>query len=121
MFIGRDPIGVRSLFIGKTVDGSTVVASELKMMNMLVKTAEQFKPGCWMELSEGAYHQWYKFEYPLTDTDEKKIMQNIKEKFETAVAKRLMSDRPVGCLLSGGLDSSLVVALVAKHFKKGEL
>jgi len=74
-----------------------------------------------MELNEGTAHQWYKFEYPLTGTDEKDIMKNIKEKFEFAVAKRLMSDRPVGCLLSGGLDSSLVVALVARHFKKGEL
>jgi len=33
VYFGRDPIGVRSLFVGKTIDGSTVVASELKMMN----------------------------------------------------------------------------------------
>ena len=32
-----------------------------------------------------------------------------------------MSDRPVGSLLSGGLDSSLVTALVAKNFPKGKL
>ena len=40
IFFGRDPIGVRSLFIGKTIDGSTVVASELKMMKLLVTSAE---------------------------------------------------------------------------------
>ena len=40
------------------------------------------------------------------------IVRNL---FETAVCKRLMSERPVGCLLSGGLDSSIVTALVVKH------
>ena len=38
----------------------------------------------------------------------------VRDVFEKAVEKRLMSDRPIGCLLSGGLDSSLVSALVAK-------
>ena len=32
-----------------------------------------------------------------------------------------MSDRPIGTLLSGGVDSSLVTALLAKHFPKGKL
>ncbi len=74
-----------------------------------------------MELNDGGYHRWYKYDYPLTDNKEEDCLKNIKSLFEEAVAKRLMSDRPVGCLLSGGLDSSLVVALVARHFKKGEL
>ena len=38
-----------------------------------------------------------------------------------AVEKRLMSDRNICCLLSGGLDSTIVTALVARHFKPYEL
>ena len=44
------------------------------------------------------------------------LLRNL---FELAVCKRLMSERPVGCLLSGGLDSSVVTALVVKHMPPG--
>lgn len=38
-----------------------------------------------------------------------------------AVKKRLMADRKIGCLLSGGLDSSLVAAILVKEAKVAKL
>lgn len=45
----------------------------------------------------------------------KEFKLNINSLLKKAVEKRLMSDRPIGCLLSGGLDSSLITSLVHKH------
>jgi asparagine synthase (glutamine-hydrolysing) len=65
------------------------------------------------------------YSYPILDGDgdgdgdgEDRICANIRNLFTKAVVKRLMSERPVGCLLSGGLDSSLVTAIVARELRK---
>ncbi len=42
-------------------------------------------------------------------------IEPLREKLEQAVKLRLMSDVPLGAFLSGGLDSSLIVALMRRH------
>lgn len=49
------------------------------------------------------------------------IHSNIRKLLSAAVEKRLMADRRIGCLLSGGLDSSLVAALLMKHAREHNL
>jgi len=54
----------------------------------------------------------------LTPND---VHGNIRKLLSAAVEKRLMADRRIGCLLSGGLDSSLVAALLVKQAKECNL
>uniref|UniRef100_A0A3B1JDP0 Asparagine synthetase n=1 Tax=Astyanax mexicanus TaxID=7994 RepID=A0A3B1JDP0_ASTMX len=49
------------------------------------------------------------------------VKSNIRILFENAVRKRLMAHRRIGCLLSGGLDSSLVAATLVKLSKEQKL
>lgn len=51
-------------------------------------------------------------------TDLDFCLKKIAEIFEEAVIMRLDADRPFGCLLSGGLDSSLIAAVAARHLHK---
>lgn len=51
----------------------------------------------------------------------KDIHGNIRMLLLAAVEKRLMADRRIGCLLSGGLDSSLIAALLTKHARDRNL
>lgn len=46
------------------------------------------------------------------------VLYLIRDILEKSVNKRMMADNKnmIGCLLSGGLDSSLVTALVVKHY-----
>lgn len=54
--------------------------------------------------------------YPMSKTDEG--MENqIYDSLEAAVKKRLMSDVPIACTLSGGIDSAIVAYFAQKHSK----
>ncbi len=54
----------------------------------------------------------------IAKTDITTIHKNIRALLTKSVKIRLMSDRPVGCFLSGGLDSSLVTSLVSEHINE---
>ena len=53
--------------------------------------------------------------------DEESLCEEIRATLERAVQRRLMSDVPLGVFLSGGIDSSAIAALAAKHVPAGQL
>ena len=130
LHIARDPIGIRPLFKGRrwnrTGETELFVCSEMKGIHAHCDELMPFEPGTYASLclTTGEWQQqaYYHYDYPsVVSTDEAAVMKTLREKLITAVDKRMMSDRPIGCLLSGGVDSSLIAALVAKHFPKGTL
>ncbi len=52
---------------------------------------------------------------PKTTLDEAEAGERLEELLDRAVASRLVADVPFGAFLSGGLDSSTIVALMARH------
>lgn len=151
LIVSRDRFGVRPLFISKLHNGEYMFCSEMKSLQEFINTEdeiEQFQPGSyrmfnlknnysfWSNMSlipssiietskDSGYIYYYKKQYRISNKyNEDLILENIRNIFTQAVKKRLMSDRPIGCLLSGGLDSSLVSSIVAREFKntgKGQL
>jgi asparagine synthase (glutamine-hydrolysing) len=114
MLIARDPIGIRSLYYSDTPYGFAI-ASEMKSLTDF-DDVFQFPSGSYLEVGSEIV-PYYEFKTSKLIENEKEIMTNIKELLIDAVEKRLMSDRPIGCLLSGGLDSTLVTAIVTRSEK----
>jgi asparagine synthase (glutamine-hydrolysing) len=88
----------------------------------LFEGISQVPPGHYL-LATAEYthlHRYWDFDYPVDDQAapalaDEEYAERLHDALDEAVRLRLRADVPVGCYLSGGLDSCTVLGLAAKH------
>ncbi|NBO09871.1 MAG: hypothetical protein EBV30_11160, partial [Actinobacteria bacterium] len=125
IIVARDPYGVRPLYSGIARNGQTAFASEMKALTPICAAIEAFPPGQFLRIEMGTsevydaapYHSIPFLKSPLFTAVPEMSGVAVVTALEAAVKKRMMTERPVAALLSGGVDSSLIAALVAKELR----
>jgi asparagine synthase (glutamine-hydrolysing) len=144
LLLARDRLGKKPLLWTRLPDGTLAFASELKALLRLPQVSReidlhavdeylalQYVPGARTALrgihklapghvlvAEGGDERiepYWKPESPAEPSaNEGEWLERVRATVGEAVRKRLVADVPLGALLSGGIDSSIVVALMAE-------
>lgn len=140
--VGRDPYGVRPLYIGTknqySVIGDGIIrydpshivfGSELKSLVPFCETVATFPPGTFQIWDIFTKKMVYTEKYhtvpwltnplytPVNPCGLEMACMSLRFALEEAVNKRMLMERPVAALLSGGIDSSLIASLVQKSLR----
>ena len=140
VIVGRDPVGVRPLFINKDASKELYISSELKGALHSTHEFQEFPPGhlyVYIATLEGlhlqklSYALFYSVRPAISHTysankpiwDECELsdgehLLSIRHAVMNSVKRRLNADQPLAWLLSGGVDSSLVAAISARLLGK---
>lgn len=117
----RDHIGIVSFYYAEDKENDTIMfASEMKSLINLSDNVKNFEPGhMFINKSFFNYYNppWKNMEIIPTSSIN---YEEIKQKLIDSVLKHCMSDQPIGILLSGGLDSSLIASIMC-YLKKNKL
>ncbi|HEX6444552.1 MAG TPA: asparagine synthase (glutamine-hydrolyzing) [Streptosporangiales bacterium] len=113
----RDPLGIKPLYRVRIGD-VTGFSSEVKAFDGVADEITEFPAGHVYDSARGMLRY---YDVPDLDPAARKpadVAHDFLDVLEAAVVKRLRSDVPLGALLSGGLDSSLVCALARRHVEE---
>ncbi len=114
----RDPIGVKPLYYGYDESGRMYFSSEMKAIHDYCIAPKAFPPGYYYTPQTGFVRyfnpRWEDTEQAVESFDPVRLRKSLIR----SVEKRLMSDVPLGVLLSGGLDSSLVASITKRLMEK---
>ncbi len=145
LFVARDRVGKKPLYYALTKDGAFVFGSELKSLLehpgveretnpealdayltfgyvpdplCIFKGVEKLPPGHHLTFADGciSIERYWDFLYEPTETRaEEDYIEELQALLDEAVRVRLVADVPLGAFLSGGVDSSAVVGLMARQ------
>jgi asparagine synthase (glutamine-hydrolysing) len=142
LLLARDKAGKKPLYYTR-VDGNIIFASEIKAIlghpqvkreadtqaladflsvryvpapATLFANIYKVLPGHWLLYEDGKIHEECYWDYTFGPTEERPIkeyIRGIKEHVHRAVEERMMADVPVGSMLSGGVDSSIISGIMS--------
>lgn len=118
LIAARDPLGIRPLFYGYMPDGAAVFASEAENLAGLASRILPFPPGCYYDGRKFVRYSDVTSVSAYCGDSLDTVCAGIRDRLVSAVEKRMDADAPLGFLLSGGLDSSLVCAIAARLSRK---
>jgi asparagine synthase (glutamine-hydrolysing) len=143
LVLARDRLGKKPLVWTQLADGTIAFASELKAFHSLpgfhaepdlpaldaylalqyvpgtrtgLQGVQRLEPGSLLVVEGGSMttERYWQPEVADENASDEEWLERIREVVTGAVRKRLVSDVPLGALLSGGLDSAIVVAQMAQ-------
>lgn len=143
LLLARDRMGEKPLFTAEAA-GVFAFASELKALKhvpglpggldhhalahylvyeavpapaALIEGVRKLEPGCWLDVRPGrapSTHRYWDFHFPARHRRDPGLPDELLTELRRAVQTRLVSDVPLGVLLSGGVDSAAVAALAVE-------
>ena len=110
--------GIKPFQLNKEALAEYVLYQTVHAPNTIIKGVKQLLPGHYLELNnqKAVITEYWKPESFIKQNLENSYSETCKKTFELlshSVQRRLVSDVPFGAFLSGGIDSSAVVALMA--------